>query len=290
MDATGVKLLNLMFRPNETVCVSHNKFGYHSMSLEDAFKSKVSLLPVDQERPLELVDGERLALVALNPIQGFRTDANCTAYRNFLVEMDTGPLDAQKAYAIQRKLPYSAIVFSGNKSLHFLISLDKDLPNEKVWREFAEWILNIMTMADQATKNPSRSIRIPGAIREPGKIQRLEEFKGSVKFEDLYKWLASHPESRPMPTVKRKIHDGEFDLDLLRPWVGNALKNGLNPRKGRNQQWFAIACEFALAGCSEDDTIDKLSRYFTPDRDFKEKEWMASIRSAFKYIYENRTE
>jgi len=43
-----------------------------------------------------------------------------------------------------------------------------------------------------------------------------------------------------------------------------------------------------LAGYSEDDTIDYLANYFTPDRTFREKEWKTSIKSAFKYIYSRK--
>lgn len=284
MDETGKKLLGLMFRDGETVCVSPNQFGCHGIPLENAKSGTVTLLPPNPEHPTRYCDSSELLLVALNPIKGQREDANCTAYRNFLVELDSGPIKEQKAYVKRMGMPYSAIVFSGNKSLHFLISLENDLSSEKEYRKISEWILAAMPMADQMTKNPSRSIRIPGAYREPGKKQILVEIKGPVKLSDLAIWLNRFPDAKPKARVKRTPSDTK-DLTKLKPWVRRVLENGLDPSKGRNQSWYAIAYEFALTGASEGGTVDMLERYFTPDHDFKEKEWRAAIRSAFKSAY-----
>ena len=282
-----------MFKPDETICVSNSKYGFHSVPLSMVFNGKVTLVPTPkscEDRGLiwgpeyfEKVTNDQLTLVALNPIKGWRQDECCTAFRNFLVEIDGQELKAQLDYIKALKMPYSAIVFSGNKSMHFLISLDQDLPNEKIYRLFSEWILNIATMADQMTKNPSRSIRIPGAMRKEGR-QRLVEFKGPVKLEDLVSWLKDHPGARPKVPEKRQIvKDRQFNN--IADWAINLLQNGLNPHKSRNLQWYSIAYEFALSSYSEDDTIEILRNYFTPERDFKEREWLTTIKSAFAHAY-----
>lgn len=279
----GEKLLRLMFRPGETICVSPNKFGYHSIPLENVMLEEVTLVPPDSKYPMEKCPSNELRLVALNPIKGFRQDQNCTAYRNFLIEMDVGPLPQQLAYIERLGMPYSAAVFSGGKSLHFLISLDIDLPDQKTWRLIAEWILAIATAADQMTKNPSRSIRIPGPTRDQSR-QVLARWKGPVTFSELRAWLEKHPEQRPKPKVK-KAPSGKHDFNRIAPWVIKRLTEGLDPTKGRNGQWYAIAYEFALAGYSEDGTIEILSEYYSEDPDFKEKEWLTAIDSAFKHVH-----
>lgn len=295
MHSTAKELLNLMFKPGETVSVSPNKYGYHSIPLENVLGSEVTLVPTPEsaekrkliwEETFEQCPTDKLLLVALNPIKGWRQDMSCTAYRSFLVEMDYGPIEDQMKYAKQIGLPYSAAIFSGNKSIHFLITLDQDLPSYEVYYHLAEWILNIATMADPNTKNPSRSIRIPGHEREPGKFQKLMEIKGPTKLADLSAWLKLHPGAKPVKNEKREISDTPIDLLNMKPWVAYRLVHGLDATQGRNKQWFSIACEFALGGYSEDDTIDMLRNYFNPDRDFKEREWLTSIKSAFKYIYE----
>jgi hypothetical protein len=294
LHETGKKLLNLMFRPGERVCVSHNKYGYHSIPLESAFKDKVTLVPTPEscekrglafdEDAYEKVNGEQLLLVALNPMKdGYRDDENCSAFRNFLVEMDGLGLQEQINYIKAVKMPYSAIIFSGNKSLHFLVSLSEDLPSEKVYRIFSEWILAIANLADQKTKNPSRSIRIPGGMREEGK-QILVDFKGPVDIKDLAAWLNTHPEAKPEPPQKRRVSTNP-DFNGVAEWAVDLLLNGIDESKGRNNQWYSIAYEFALSGYSEDDTIEVLGGFFTPERSFKEREWIITIKSAFKHAY-----
>lgn len=292
MHESGVKLLNLMFREDESICVSPNKYGYHSIPLSDAFKEKVTLLSTkfrdgeDPEKCTETYPTEELKLVALNPIKGWRDDASCYKYRNFLIEMDYGALPEQLAYIKKLEMPYSAVVFSGGKSLHFLISVSKDFEDEKTYRKVAEWILAVVTLADQNTKNPSRSIRIPGAKRDDSR-QAIVEFKGSVDNQELGKWLQRYPHLMPKEREKRPISN-EKRFPKMKKWMLRALQGEFPADKGRNKTWFAIACEFALQGFDDDEAIEILMDYFTPDRDFKQREWKTTIRSAFKYIHENR--
>lgn len=291
MHETGVRLLKLMFKEGETVCVSPNKYGYHSIPLQNALSGTVTCAPPQAwagktyEESIQYCDSSELKLVALNPIKGWREDSNCYAFRNFLIEMDSGPLAQQLDYIKnQLEMPYSAVVFSGGKSLHFLISLEEDLPDEKTWRRVCEWILNIATWADPNTKNPSRSIRIPGAKRDD-KMQALVEFKGKIPNNVLGQWLQKYPQSMPVERVKRPRMEGvDPRIANMKPWIHKVLTFGLDPTKGRNKQWFAIACEFALAGFSEDDTFDILEDFFVEDRDFKKREWKSAIRSGFNHI------
>ena len=284
---SGKILFDLMFKPGERICCSIDKFGYHSIPLENAFLETVTLVSPNINVPIRTVKSNDLTLIALNPMKhGFRVDDNCSAYRNFLVEMDCAPLPEQLAYIKKMGMPYSAVVFSGNKSLHFLISLDTDLPSEKVYRIFSEWILSIITLADQATKNPSRSIRIPGAMRDTGKLQELTEYVGPIKIADLINWLKLHPDAKPQEKQERKVLK-EPNYDRVKGWAKELLYFGISP-PNRNRKWFSVAVEFALSGYEEEYTIDVLKEYFEPDKDFKEKEWEITVRSAFKWAYERK--
>jgi hypothetical protein len=301
MHETGKQLLNLMFRPGEHVCLSPTKYGFHSIPLESAFNDEVRLLStvyrdgIEQkdgtivmptvEDSIKIFPGDTIQLVALNPIKGWREDANCTAFRNFLVECDYGTQESQLRYIREQyKMPFSAAVFSGGKSIHYLISLDVDLPNEEAWRVLAEWILKVLPLADQKTKNPSRSIRVPGAKRDD-KLQTLVEYRGPVKFADLQAWLDKYPECKPVPPPKRDTSGEPDDLSKIKQWARDRLRKGLDPKKGRNAQWHAIACEFAKAGYSEDHAMDLMRKFFTPERDFKEREFLTAVRSGFKRVH-----
>lgn len=296
MDSSGQKLLNLMFRAGETVCVSNSQFGYHSIPLEEALSSKeITLVPTQEscikrniEYKIENFDKkhtDEMILVALNPISGFRLDSNCVNYRNFLLEIDIGPIDEQIKYLKSMGVPYSAMVFSGNKSIHTLISLSENLPSEDTYRIMAEWALNIVTLCDPNTKNPSRSIRIPGAYREPGKKQELIELVGHVSLAEFGNWLKKYPEAKPKKQKKLIPSDSPPEFGKLKPWVIKVLKDGtVGEKAGRNIGWYQVACEFFLSNYGFDDTIEVLSQYFVPDRDFKDREWKTSIKSAYKNV------
>lgn len=294
MDQTAKDLLKLMFNPGETVCVSHNEFGYHSVPLDVAMSDEftVPMIPPTPfygktlEESVQYVGSDRLALIALNPIKGYRQDANCTALRSFLIELDVGPLDQQMKYVTDRAMPYSACIFSGGKSLHFLICLDHDLPDIKMYHHLAHWLLGIMTMADEKCKNPSRSIRIPGCKRGDKK-QTLVKIGERVKVADLYAWLLKYPNEEPKP-VERNIMVGEMDVSKISPWVLHELQNGINVEKGRNTRWFAIAVDFALAGFEEEMAYNFLLQYFQPEHDFKQREFNTAIHSGFKHAYEKK--
>ena len=284
MNEKTVSFLKLMFNDGETICVSDSKFSTHSIPLEYVINNNVTLVSPNPNVPIKIVGNDKLTMVALNPIKGFKKDDACYRFRNFLVELDYGNRVEQIKYLNTMGILYSAMVWSGSKSVHTLISLSEDLPNENVYRVFSKWILNIVSMADQNTFNPSRSIRMPEAIRpETGDSQELIEIRSRVNIKDLVAWLQKHPEARPINKPLREKSE-DFDFQHLRPWVRKRLINGLDKRKGRSNQWYAIAYEFALSGYSEDDTIKFLGGYFVPDRDFKEKEWKTTIKSAFKTV------
>jgi hypothetical protein len=299
MTLNGIKLLKLMFNEDETICVSDSQYGYHSIPFTEATSNKtITLVPTPEscvKRNIEWkpenfdkAHTDNIKLVALNPIKGWRKDEYCYKYRNFLVEIDTGTVESQIEYIKKLGVPYSAIVFSGNKSAHVLISLDIDLPSEKVYRKLSEWLLRAIPLSDQQTKNPSRSIRVPGAIRENGNAQTLLEYNGKVSLVALKSFLDAHPSAKPIER-KRKPMSDTLDISRIKaPWVAYTLINGLDPTKGRNKQWFSIAVEFALAKYTEDDTIEILDSYFSPEKDFTEREWLTAIRSGFKYAYERK--
>jgi hypothetical protein len=285
MHETGNKLFNLMFRPGERVCVSVDKFGYHSVPLENALSEKVTLVSPNGNVPARIVNSDDLTLVALNPMgHGYRTDENVCAYRNFLLELDTSSIATQIEYIKKLGIPYSTIVFSGSKSAHTVVSLSQDLPNEKIYRDFAEWMLNIYTFCDQAIKNPSRSTRIPGAMREGGKQQELLEYRGPVKTADLINWLKLHPNAKPKERQLAKRSE-KPNIDRIKPWVAKKLIDASNLLiSNRNRTWYSISIEFSLAGYSEEEIIFILEKYFVEQRDFTRREWLTTIKSGIKTV------
>ncbi len=288
MDPTGQNLLKLMFNEGESVCVSSNKYPYHSVSLPQAMEGSLTLVPEDPENPTEYCNSSDLTMVAINPIIGFRKDNTVTKFRTFLWEIDTGSIEEQLGYLKHLKIPLSSQVFSGSKSIHALTILDKDLPDEKTYRDLYKWALNILTMCDQNCKNPSRSTRIPGAYREPGKQQQAISLGNRVPLSEFIAWLNRYPHLRPIAKPKKVIIPGQADFSRLSRWAQVMLKEGITFKNGRNKTYFALAYDFALAGFSIEVATEELLRRFTEEHDFKEKELMTAINSAFKTVEEGK--
>ena len=266
MKETTRKFLNLFFNPGEEICFSPNKYARPSEVQEN-------------------FDENETVLVAINPIKGQRNDENVTAYRTFMVECDDGTLESQWKYIKDSNFPFSYCCFSGNKSLHFALVLDHDIPSSHVYRYTYQWILNILTKADQKTKNPSRSIRFSGVIRsDTNKEQRLAYMGERVSFEKLTIWLNKHIDKQPKIRETTVSRSSVPNFNGIKPWVIQALVKGIHNMEGsRNQRWMSIGCEFALNGYDLDSTILYLEKFFQEQSDFKEREWLAAVKSGWNY-------
>jgi len=284
MNEKTQDFFKLLFNANENVCVQDSQFATHSVPLEEILSgNKIKLIATDPKYNRE-VNSDKIILAALNPIKGSRLDSNVTNYRSFLIELDVGTLKEQINTIKHLKMPFTAQVFSGNKSIHTVITLDEDLKSEAQYRLLAKWIFAIITTADDHCENPSRCVRIPEAYREPGKKQRLVELRKRVTHAEFFAWLNKWSHLAPKPKEKKVIPEGEGDYDKLSTWAKYQLKNGIVFKNGRNQTWFALAYDFALAGYSEDHATAELSKHYQEERDFKEREWLGAIASAFKSI------
>ena len=266
MKETTKQFLNLFFNPEEEICFSANPYAYPSL-------------------PQETLNDEMTVLVAINPIKGQRNDQNVTSYRTFMIECDDMPVSEQWDYVKQMEFPLSYCCFSGSKSLHFALVLNHEIPSDYIYRYTYEWILNIMTQADQKTKNPSRSIRFPGVIRpETGKEQKLIYMGDRISLDTLHKWLNKYPHKAPKPLVKKVKNKDKPNVKGIKMWAKKALIKGVHNMEGsRNQMWMSIGCEMALNGYDLDNTVEYLEKYFEEQSDFKKREWLTAVKSGWHY-------
>jgi hypothetical protein len=274
MRESTQKFIDILFNPDEEIYAS--PYGYTSKRNEDG-TGWAFLWP---SRPLRRIEEDDCVLVSINPVKGdVRNDDNVTAYRSFLVELDDGPLADQKKYIDDSGLPYSLCVFSGNKSLHFAVTLDHDLPSLELYKFHAEWILNTLKRADPNTKNPSRSIRIPGVQRTGKKMQQLVEVRGRVSHDRLMAYLSKYPECRPAPEVDENFEFKEENKGGMAKWVLLGLVDGFDMSKGRNGTWFSIGYEFGKCGYDLETTFETLEPLYNPEATFKEAEWRYCVNN-----------
>lgn len=190
-DFDLARLLNLMFNPGETVCSSSTVYASES------------------KQQSEVTTDE--ALLAVNPINGWKCVAGVTAFRTLLVEVDPPEWDSlewsekleclrkQYDYIANSGLPFSACIYSGNKSYHFLLVMDRPFESQEDYRFHFRWVANILPAIDRQTGSGIHSVRVPGHVRkETGQLQRLKEIRGRIERSDLLDFLNKHPSAKPV--------------------------------------------------------------------------------------------
>ena len=176
---------------------------------------------------LGAMDEEGGAWVVVNPIDGQgRKDANVTDYRHMLIESDDDDLGKQLAIIRELNLPCRSIVFSGARSIHAQVRVDA--ANEAEYRERVHIVLAECKKAglhvDEANKNASRMMRLPGVMRN-GKRQALIDVDcGAESWYEWVEWLADERDDLP-PTLNLGKEWG--NLPSLAPeLIGGLLRKG----------------------------------------------------------------
>ncbi len=95
-------------------------------------------------------------------------DANVTAHRFALVEIDCIPIDTQLALFAKLALPISALIHSAGKSIHAWVRVEA--ANADEYRAAVAKLLALLARfgVDGKNKNPSRLSRLPGVTRTIG--------------------------------------------------------------------------------------------------------------------------
>ncbi len=141
-------------------------------------------------------------------------DEGVAAYRHALVEFDGVPLEQQFAVILATRLPVSAVVYSGGKSLHAWVRVDAaDL---ETYRRRVGVIHSLPLLAaagmDKANKNPSRLTRLPGARRKD-KVQRVVAVNvGAASWED---WGRSQEQATPSEEPKAEEEERGRPFEVL---------------------------------------------------------------------------
>lgn len=249
---TQQKFLKLLFEPGEATCFASS--------------------PYDTQLALEPTSST--LWFSINPLHTSRADANVTAYRNFLIEIDSMPLKEQIAYVTSR-LPVSSIVYSGSKSYHFIISLQTPLQIYSEYIRQAKAILDAVPEADKSTKNPSRLSRLPGVLRPDTKL--LQEL--------LYLGQRVPISALPQPVVeqaKSQAADKLFVTSQLIAVLEQGVDNYIaNKFSGRNQffYWLGKRCsELGQTKAEKRAIVDKFYERLNNKQSFSKMEAYSAAR------------
>jgi len=139
-------------------------------------------------------------------------DEGVAAFRHALVEFDSVPLEQQFATVLATRLPVSAVVYSGGKSLHAWVRVDA--PDRETFKQRVAAIhaLPLLAGMDKANKNPSRLTRLPGA-RRGDKVQRVVAIGvGAASWDE---WTRTHEQATPADEPKAEDEERARPFEVL---------------------------------------------------------------------------
>jgi RecA-family ATPase len=144
--------------------------------------SKLETAGGDPNRFLRSSDKNGI-FISINPLQiGGSRDADVTAYRHCLLEFDEISIQEQWCLISQSRIPATAVISSGGRSLHAWVKIEaKDRPeyDERVnllYKHFADY------RPDVKNKNPSRFSRLPNCMRFDKRQELLALNTGAESF------------------------------------------------------------------------------------------------------------
>ena len=207
-----------------------------------------------------------------------RADCNVVKYRNIMIEMDSCSIPEQKVHIRESGMPYSTCVYSGGKSLHFIISLETPLETEEEYRCWWKAIFKIMSNRgaglDKSTVNPSSFSRCPNSYREDkAQIQHLLKVNTRVKNDDMLAWFKGHgilpgdfkrqvvfeDVMNNVPKVDSNATDAErFEV------VKRFMKNDPYVKGNINNWQFKAGCVCKAVGLREDIATEFIKEQFGP--------------------------
>lgn len=207
--------IELLFKPEEYVgfCAifKPNKNGDKKPDGGVWYKAKDILAKIESVRATKDIkevigpyDSDLGAFIRINPLDGHGcADKNVTAFRWALVESDDIPLEKQNYIIKYLKLPVRALVYSGRRSLHAIVHIDANTPEEYKRRVVYMYdVLNRSGFApDPADKNPSRYSRMPGVYRLFQKQCLIDHDIGEPDFLTWEKYMQALEEDLILPTL-----------------------------------------------------------------------------------------
>lgn len=187
------------------------------------------------------------------PHKGRRADVNVTEFRNILCEFDKNTIEEQIEWLNNSRLPYSAVIHSGKKSLHVIISLSEPLRSKKEYNSLAKKlyraISNTGIKVDDSTSNPSRLSRYPGSIRSDTGIEQELLFVGKPVAKGVLKtWIMQHAPKNLAKAPKRLFTDKESSARYVSRTTERLMKDHYHYTESRHTAFKNAAIQLRKSG------------------------------------------
>lgn len=219
--------INLLFDDEDTICICKSPSDYFFVKKRD-YQGEL---------------GKLLAFNPTNPGTKTRKNSDVARFRSFLIEFDNISINEQYDTILKLNFPYSTITYSGNKSLHIILTLEEEVDSQENYYLYSKWIHNIFEgkgyQPDPLTKSPSFLTRFPNVTADDGFCsQKLLSVRDRVNNNAFLEWLKSYPEYQPQ--ISRVFVDEELKperksiIDLVDWYVLKYLKSSYSGK----ENWF----------------------------------------------------
>jgi hypothetical protein len=214
-------------------------------------KESRNVYPVEKVK--DVSDGKYFCI---NPLEAgsSRKQLNLTERRNILIEFDCDSLERQWNIIRERKIPYRTVVYSGNKSLHIIVAVDKDL-GKCYYRSIMKRMKRVLPEADAACFEPARLSRLATDA------QPLEEVGEVITVAQLENWLSSLGCSKEQYTKieERQIAFNEAQKGKLHKTT-MLLLAGQIPRENAHRATISSAKNLQELGYTQEQIIITLAK------------------------------
>lgn len=259
------------------------------------------------------------AFLSMNPIKPNKTRSknNVAVMRNMLFEIDAilddnlkpildengkeipMPHRDQVKFMEKHGLPWSTMLHTANKSIHYVVSLETPAESTEVYDAIWNTISNILgNRTDKKVKHHGAVGRAPGAIRtdklDKPTEQRVLRVRNRVSMEALEAWFSEHNVTWQNNLVKRNDNwsSGEMNttasdqerIDYLEEF-NFVKKDEWRPGNGHDFMW-KLASSLKRIGVTESGALSYMETYLSSHNDKKAQE---NISKGHKYIYTNKT-
>jgi len=202
--------------------------------------------------------------VCVNPIKPRHTRAakNVETYRNFLVEFDCGSIEEQWKWIDTYGVPYATVVFSGNRSLHAVISLNDGVTKDE-YRKIARMLKLALPNADSACFEPARLTRMPCGMQPM--VRRAK----TISLAALYAWLEDKGIPKETEDLSAISHGKDLVPDKITKSTVNLL-SGNTPKEDGHRVALQAAKNLMEVGYSQAEVISILSgvrQMYMPEED-----------------------